>query len=109
MEMIKGQHQGIIYVAWPRIHGGRLGITAQLMSDGKPFYTIEDGASVAGCAQGSMRGFAVAMVEMRINEEITLAKTGQHPAWRFIIPDILEKHDVHPIGSGSGKGAVKSG
>jgi hypothetical protein len=90
METIKEQHRGIGYVAWPHIDGGRLSVTAQFMRDGRPFFMIEDRVAVAGCAQGSMRDFAVAMVEMCINEEIALAESGQHPAWRFFIPDLPE-------------------
>jgi len=90
MKTIKEQHRGIGYLAWPHIDGDRLKVTAQLMRDGKPLFMIEDGASVAGCAQSSMRGFAIAMVEMRIDEEIALAESGQHPAGRFLIPDMPE-------------------
>lgn len=86
METIKGDLRDIGYVAGWQFDGGRLSVTAQLMRYGKPFFTIEDGAYVAGCAQGSMRCFAVGIVEMCINEEIALAESGQHPAGRLLIP-----------------------
>lgn len=87
LKTIKEQHHGISYVAWPHVDDERLSVTAQLMRGGKPFFTIEDGASVVGCTQASMRGFAVAMVEACINEEIALAESSQHPAGQFLIPD----------------------
>lgn len=90
METNKGQHRDIGYVFLWRIDGGRLRVTAQLVKDGEPFFTIEDEASVAGCAQGSVRDFAVAMVETHINEEIALAESGQHPAGRLLIPNVPE-------------------
>lgn len=44
METNKGQHRDIGYVFLWRIDGGRLRVTAQLVKDGEPFFTIEDEA-----------------------------------------------------------------
>ena len=84
METIKGQYRDIGYTAWWHSDGQRLSLTAQLMRNDTPFFTIEEGACVAGCAQASMRGFATWAVEHRIEEEIEIAKSGQHPAGPFL-------------------------
>jgi hypothetical protein len=88
MAMAEGQHQGIAYFATWHVQGDRLSVSAHLSRDGVPFQTISDGANAAGCRHESLHGMAVAMVRSCIDEEIRLAKSGQHAAARFLIPGI---------------------
>lgn len=86
MAMAEGQHQGIAYFATWHVQGDRLSVSAHLSRDGVPFHTISDGADVAGCGHESLHGIALAMVRSCIDEEIMLARSGQHAATRFLIP-----------------------
>ncbi len=84
MEPIKRHHQGIDYTAWWTYDGERLRWTAQLARDGAPFDTTEESTNVAGCSQASMRDLVIWAVNARIDEEIRLVESGQHPAGPFL-------------------------
>ena len=85
MHTFKGQSCGIEFVGQAYVNGTQFGLTAQLSRDGKPFDTVMDGCSVAGCGPVPLRDMAVMMITMRLEEEIAIAKQGAHPAKRQLL------------------------
>lgn len=82
---LQGKRWGIEYVSTWHSDGLRLCWTAQLARDGTSFLAIDGCANVRGCSEASFPAFVAWDVEASIDEEIAVAKSGQHLAGRFLV------------------------